>query len=79
MGAVRRLKNAGPTNGWPLSGTVTYVVSADRLRSNNRADVEAHFDATVVVTFDGTSQPLIVVNGAWRYRWNMVTGAITRA
>ena len=77
--AVRRLKNAGPSNGWPLGGTVTYVVSADRLRSSSRADVEAHFDATVVVTFNGTSQPLIVVNGAWRYRWNMVTGAITRA
>jgi hypothetical protein len=79
VSAVDRLRSAGPVDGWPLSGTITYVVSADRLRSNNRADVEAHFDATVVVTFNGTSTPSIVVNGAWRYRWNMVTGAITRA
>lgn len=79
VGAVRQLKNPAPGSEWPLSGTVTYVVSADRLRSNSRADVEAHLDATVVVTFNGTSQPEILVNGAWRYRWNMVTGAITRA
>lgn len=79
VGAVRQLKNPPSGGEWPLSGTVTYVVSADRLRSNSRADVEAHLDATVVVTFNGTSQPEILVNGAWRYRWNMVTGAITRA
>lgn len=79
VNAVDRLRSAGPTDGWPLGGTVTYVVSADRLRSNNRADVEAHFDATVVVTFNGTHQPDIVVNGTWRYRWNMQTGVVTRA
>ena len=77
--AVRILKSTLPAGGWPLSGTVTYTVSADRLRSNDRADVEAHFDATVVVTFNGTNQPEIVVNGVWRYRWNMVTGAVTRS
>ncbi len=79
VSAVDRLRSAGPTDGWPLSGTMTYTVSADRLRSNDRADVEAHFDATVVVTFNGTNQPEIVVNGAWRYRWNMQTGIVTRA
>jgi hypothetical protein len=79
VNAVDRLKNAGPTNDWPLSGTVTFTVSADRLRSNERTDVEAHFDATVVVTFNGTSTPDLVVNGTWHYRWNMLTGAITRA
>ena len=55
------------------------MVSADRLRSTSRADVEVHIDATVVVTFNGTSQPEIVVNGTWRYRWNMVTGVVIRA
>ena len=79
VSAVDRLRNAGTTGGWPLSGTMTYVVSADRLRSNNRADVDAHFDALVLVTFNGTNQPEVVVNGTWRYRWNMQTGLITRA
>lgn len=76
---VDRLKNAGPVDGWPLGGTMTFTVSADRLRSNARADVEAHFDATVVVTFNGTSTPDLVVDGTWHYRWNMLTGAVTRA
>jgi hypothetical protein len=79
VSAVDRLRTAGPIDGWPLSGTVSYVVSADRLRSNDRVDVEAHVDATVVVTFNGTSQPEIVVNGTYRYRWNMLTGVVTRA
>ncbi len=48
------------------------------LRSNDRADVEAHLNATVVVTFNGTSQPEIVVNGVWHYRWNPGTGIVTR-
>jgi len=65
-------------NGWPISGTVTFNVSADRLRSNNRADVEAHFDATVVVTFNGTSQATVVVSGAYTYHWSLLTNTITR-
>jgi hypothetical protein len=79
VGAVRILKSSYQQGGWPVSGSVTFVISADRLRSNDRADVEAHLDATVVVTFNGTSQPLIVVNGTYRYRWNMQTDVITRA
>jgi hypothetical protein len=77
--AVRILKSTLPAGGWPISGTVTYAVSADRLRSNSRTDVEAHLDATVVVTFNGTPEPEIVVNGTYRYRWNMQTGTVTRA
>jgi hypothetical protein len=63
----------------PHAGTVTFAVSADRLRSNNRVDVEAHFDAVVIVTFNGTTEAEILVNGSWDYRWNLITGAITRA
>jgi hypothetical protein len=79
MSDVRILKSTLQSGGWPIQGSVTLVVSADRLRSNDRADVEAQFDATIVVTFNGTSQPLIAVNGAYHYRWNMQTGVITRA
>jgi len=75
---VLLLKSTLDASPWPLSGTMTLVVEADRLRSNDRADVEAHLSATVVVTFNGTSQPDIVVDGTWHYRWNMVTGAVTR-
>lgn len=76
---VRILKSTVPSGGWPISGSISYAVSVDRLRSNNRGDVEAHFEAVVVVTFDGTSQPEIVVNGTYRYHWNMQTGQVTRA
>jgi len=75
---LRYLKSTLGRDAWPLSGTVTLVVRADRLRSNDRADVEAHLNATVVVTFNGTSQPEIVVNGVWHYRWNPGTGIVTR-
>jgi hypothetical protein len=79
VNAVKFLKSTLGTGAWPLSGTVTYIVSADRLRTNNRTDVEAHFDATVVVIFDGTPFPEIVVNGTYHYRWNMLTGTVSRA
>ena len=76
---VRILKSTVSSGGWPISGSISYAVSVDRLRSNNLGDVEAHFGAVVVVTFDGTSQPEIVVNGTYRYHWNMQTGQVTRA
>jgi len=78
VNAVHVPKLSIPSGGWPVDGTVTWNVSVDRLRSNDRRDVEAHFEATVVVTFDGTAEPEIVVNGAFRYRWNALTGAVTR-
>ena len=64
--------------GWPVHGVVTIVVSADRLRSNNRLDVEAHFDAIIVVTFNATGGAIIAVNGMWFYQWNLATGQVTR-
>jgi hypothetical protein len=75
---VVMLRNEDQDN-WPLSGTAALAVQADRLRSNDRGDVEKHLTATVVVTFNGANQPLVVVNGAYRYRWNMDTGALVRA
>jgi hypothetical protein len=75
---VVMLKSTLETHGCPLSGTVTLVVQADRLRSNDRGDVEKHLNATVVVTFDGTCTADIRVSGQYRYRWNMQYGTIER-
>jgi hypothetical protein len=77
---VRFLKSAIAAGlGFPIAGRVTFAVSLDRLRSNSITDVESHLDATVVVTFHGTALADIVVNGAWRYKWNLVSGQVTRA
>lgn len=64
---------------WPLSGRLAFAVKADRLRSNDVRDVDAHLVASVVITFNGTSQPDVVVNGVWHYRWDMQYGTIIRA
>jgi hypothetical protein len=67
------------TQPWPASGTLTFTVRADRLHSNDRGDVEAHLTATVVVTFNGTSHPDLVVDRIFHYVWEMDTGSIVRA
>ena len=74
---VRLLKDR-EVNPWPLSGTATWAVHAERLRSNDRADVEAAYDALVVVTFNGTQYPEVTVDGAFRYRMNLNSGEIVR-
>jgi len=75
--AVRLLKNRD-ANPYPLSGKARWAWSVDRLRSNNKEDVEAHYTALVVVTFNGTADPEIVVDGTYHYHVNLSTGAITR-
>lgn len=77
---VRWLKSAlAGGASWPVSGKCTFDVSAYRLRSNNASGVETHYQATVIVVFNGTSQPDVVVNGTFHYKWNMLTGQVTRA
>jgi hypothetical protein len=63
---------------WPLRGTASYAVVFDRLRSNERADVEAHFAASVVVRFNGTRYVPIEIDGTWTYLLDLKTGAVTR-
>ncbi|HTR96827.1 MAG TPA: hypothetical protein VMH61_02905 [Candidatus Acidoferrales bacterium] len=75
---VRQLKPVS-SNPWPLSGTATFQVDADRLRSSNRGDVEAHLAATVVVTFNGTRYPTVSVDGKYRYQLDLMTGAVAHA
>jgi hypothetical protein len=75
--AVRALKDRN-LNPYPLSGKARWAWAVDRLRSNNREDVEVHLTALVVVTFNGTANPEIVVDGTYHYHVNLNTGAITR-
>lgn len=59
-----------------LSGRLTYVVKADQLRSGEQGDVEKHLSAIVVITFNGTEYPDVVVNGVHRYRWDKQHGTM---
>jgi hypothetical protein len=63
-------------DGLPLSGTLTYVVRADVLRSSDQGDVEKHLSAIVVITFNGTLLPDVVINGVHHYKWDMQHGAM---
>ena len=78
MSNVRTLKPV-TSSSYPLSGTMIWTVSADRLRSNSRVDVEAHLTGIVVVTFNGTRYPDVTVNGTYHYRFDLKTGAVQRA
>lgn len=75
---IRALKDRA-TNPWPLTGTATFVVDAVRYRTNAYVDVEESLSGTVVVTFNGTSQPEVTVNGTYHYHLDLVTGIVTRA
>lgn len=68
-----------PASPWPLSGRMTYTAHAVRSASGEGGEIERAFDVLVVIVFDGTAQPLLVVDGTWRYRWNIATGTLTRA
>jgi hypothetical protein len=72
---ARTLKTAGS---YPHEGTVRWFVTATRLRSASRADVEATLDAEAVLTFDGTRYPRLTITGGWTYTVDLDTGAIVR-
>lgn len=74
---VELLKNR-EVNPWPLSGTTTWAIRADRLRSRG-GSVEGHLTAVVVVVYNGTPTPEITVNGTFHYRVNLLTGEVVRA
>lgn len=74
---VRALKNRN-VNPWPLSGTATWNVSVDKYATGPAGGIEAHYNAVVVVTFDGTPYADVTVNGRYRYRMNLQTGDVAR-
>lgn len=76
---VRFLKSTLQGGPYPISGSVTFFVSADRLRSFLRTDIETHFDSILLIIFDGTTVADLVVDGKYHYTWDIETGTITRA
>jgi len=72
------LKNR-QVNPYPLSGTLSYVVHAERFRSNQFADVDKTWDATVTIVFDGTATPALTVNGVFHYHLSLVSGVVFRS
>jgi hypothetical protein len=63
-------------DGRPVSGTVTFTVRVDVLNSTEQGDVARQLVAIVTITFNGTSQPDLVVNGTYHYKWIMDEGTV---
>jgi hypothetical protein len=63
-------------DGMLMSGTLTYVVNVDKLRSDEQGDVEKHLSAIVVITFNGTQYPDVVVNGVHHFKWDKQHGTM---
>ena len=78
LAGVRALKNRN-VNPWPLSGTATWNLSVDKYANGPRGGIEVHYDAVVVVEFDGTQYADVTVNGRYRYRMDLQTGGIARS
>lgn len=70
---VRSLKDTA-VNPYPLSGTARWQVRADAVEG----DHQAHYRATVVVTFNGTRYPMIEVDETYDYTFDLETGEIQR-
>lgn len=74
--ALRQLKDE-TANPYPLGGTLRIAVRADAFEQTAEGEREAHYEATVVVTFNGTRYPTIEVSERWRYRMDLETGTLT--
>jgi hypothetical protein len=64
-------------DGTLMSGTLTCVAKVDQLSSGTQGDVTKSLSATVVVTFNGTRYPDVVVSGVHRFKWDMQHGTMT--
>lgn len=61
-----------------VDGTMTYNVHAERTRERNGKDVDAEFEMTVVVTFDGSGNAIITIDKDRSWTLNLGNGAVTR-
>lgn len=64
-------------NPYPTSGRVSWSVSADLFATQGSGSAEAHWNAAVVVTFDGSRYARVVVNGTHTYTLDLETGLVT--
>ena len=78
LAGITRLKNTS-VDPWPLAGTATWTLSVDKYAAGSQSTIEAHYDAVVVVTFNGTEFADVTVNGRFHYRIDLQTGACARA
>lgn len=72
-------------NPWPISGTAAWLVDANKLSSANPAAVQRNILVEVLITFDGTQTPPMLVyedlddpSTTFRYTIDLKTGAVTR-
>lgn len=72
---VMKLKNES-VNPYPLSGTARWNVVADATSAGPGGTTEAHYEVTVVVTFNGTRHPTVQIDKRYTYRTDLVTGEV---
>jgi hypothetical protein len=78
LAGITKLKNTN-VNPWPLAGTATWNLSVDKYASGQQGTIEAHYDAVVVVTFNGTEFADVTVNGRFHYKIDLQNGSCARA
>lgn len=66
-------------NPYPTSGTVTWSVQVDKLATQGSATAEEHWNASAVVTFNGSRYVPLVVNGMWSFTLDLETGVVVPA
>lgn len=74
---IRQLKDES-VNPYPLSGTARWALVVDAMSQDASGTQEAHYQATVLVTFNGTRYPTIEVSESFRYRMDLETGTVER-
>jgi hypothetical protein len=72
---MRQLKDKS-VNPYPLSGTARWAIVVDASSRDANGTKEAHYEATVLVTFNGTRYPTIEVTKNFRYQMDLDTGEV---
>lgn len=78
-GTLNNVVRAKPfaQNPYPTSGTVRWAVAADLYATQGSGSAEAHWNASVVVTFDGSRYAQVLVNSTHRFTLDLETGEVT--
>lgn len=73
--------NKNELNKYPESGTLTYNLEINKIKSKNDKTKIGHFEITAKITFNGTNRPEIEVidkqGNRLKYRVNVETGDLT--